>query len=177
MHFSLLWDIAPRLIYHFSSLCSLVYRLHCLLWYVSCLDMLFSLIHSSFTLILSSITLHYFRALEEYSPHSLLDWWLQKALHNINSQRAIFHHAPTCVSCDQHSWFALCLNLQQVSLFIPLCSVSCRTSSSVRCAAVISRRLVCQMLQGIHSSCCCLCCKPWLLMTHQAFKTQFTGDW
>lgn len=73
MHFSLPWGIAPRLIYHFSSLCSLVYRLHCLLWCLARLDMLYSLIHSSFTLILSSNTLHYFRALGNIV---LIPYWI-----------------------------------------------------------------------------------------------------
>lgn len=61
---------------------------------------------------------------------ALLDWWLQKPLHNINFQWAIFHHVPSYVSFDQRSWFASCSHLRLVSLFIPLCFVSCRTSLS-----------------------------------------------
>lgn len=152
--------------------------------------MLFSLIHSCFTLILSSIILRFFRAPGEYSPHAFLDWWLQKPLHNINFQWAIFHCVSPDVSFDQHSQFSLCSHLQLVSLFIPLCSVSCRTSlpevTYARAACVRARvcvysvafitwSLMCQMLLRIHSSCCCLHCSAGPLRTHQAIRRQLSG--
>lgn len=130
---------------------------------------------------------------------ALLDWWLQKPLHNINFQWAIFHHVPTYVSFDQRSWFASCSHLQPVSLFIPLCFVSCRTLLSeavyawtvcVRCVCVcvcgcmyvctnpvpfISWSLMCQLLLRIHSSRRCLCCSVGPLRTHQAIRRQLLG--
>lgn len=120
---------------------------------------------------------------------ALLDWWLQKPLHNINFQWAIFHHVPTYVSFDQRTWFAPCSHLQLVSVLIPLCFVSCRTSLSEGgvsgvcvcvCActnpvAFISWCLMCQLLLGIHSSRRCLCCSAGPLRTHQAIRRQLLG--
>lgn len=119
---------------------------------------------------------------------ALLDWCLQKPLHNVTFSGSFFTTCPHMFHLiNAHylvraHFFSLCLRLYPLCHIGHCClrwcvCVSVRTSTCVHPYWVpfISWFLMWQLLLRVHSSCRCLCCSAGPLRTHQAIRRQLLG--